>query len=1512
LDAMQVSLKEIYEDPQMQLILDNIFSRTSGLDQTVRFDILMNLQSGQLNPMATNAMFDLIGDNTQAAKILNLIVDVQGLDSANQFLLENLMLSNEATRKKYIIEFAVESGADATELLDLLGFGPQRESDLQNVLDKAIGQLEWAESRGFSGEDLRNYRRAVYDAEAALRSFREERGRAIADMAMRKMDRDPALKADAARWEAQSAAWQSAKEAGRSELGPQDISTGIDAGIKSLEQFITLSAQAQQKYDLVVESIESKGIRVKVDSKSVAKTDKELNKITEVLNEFDELPEEMQKTVNVDTLQAAANMEAFNLDWSNVGSFEDLQKQISVLDGFSSPMQAFGMSWAQYNSLPNIYKQIVLQYVVATAEVKGFYSGQRSMTSGGNLSAADRTDEFSQRTPNPVVDTPYVPPKPSTGGGRTTTPPPGGSGGSGSGGGEKKKTGADLVKEMIEELKLQLKFLGDYKKKNGEVVSGFAQALRSAGAPEQLIADIISKGEEGIKIAKELLKDKAKKLKEVTNLMLKVTRLTFVEAQRAEAANLAAQTSAQMALANAGINPSVVADMDPEQARAVAAGYTAYQQAQKRADAAKDKSKAKQKEANRALAAARQEWEMVTKAIKENTAAQEKNAIVQALLEAQQERINAQNQVSASLSLAGRKFTAEQIGSAMEVEGAANQIVAYEDKIKSLREEMKKLNEKGRKDWSKEEKKRYSQLQKQLQSVTKDYRQLLNTLRNISKEQGATAIANTTVGFAAQASAARRQRNAQNILMGQGYTYDQASSLAGDEESAKAIVEAQNKVGRGEKRVNDLLKERSKYKVGSEKYKELSAKIREARAELKEAKNAQDNLNKSIADVTREQVLLDWQSLQQELNKEIVKQANNQKFIAMGVKDQLVLNRLNNMTLEQQNHFLSLSKQEQEAFLKLISDSIPLSEKLAQAFEKIASAQRLQSLLNEEAANKYMGKTTEEYDDQLKLLGRSIRAQQDLLKIQQRRIEVIEEENEDLNRGLELLSRQEEKINEAFDNRLEALDNVEKANARIAKQQQNQLNLSQALASGDIYAATQAAQQIKQDNATAAIENTREALEKAREEQLKNLVVEVNGQLLTREQIEKRIIANNDIIYQIQEDQIEPIEKVIQSLEDQSDAVNRLKEQWQDYYDTLEKNAVDPITGLKYKDLNRLKDFYDAIFNAQEVKDAGKALQDAIAATGIGIDQATFFSKFGINTTPVVGAVPTQPGGATTQDVGAAKEAAIQALPEVQKVLDVAKNIKKAIGETPSKIIDFAKSLTDNAQPVIDTTRGKVGGIIKKFKEMRATVLEDLIPNALTPFKEFLEGGLLSAANSVVDAFKNMNSQITRAIENVAKLATSLSNLERNIVINITVNTTYTSSGTSEGGNTSKPKKFMGGLIKMATGGMIPGGIPRDSVPILASPGEFVVRNAMVDKYGPSMLSAINQGSFEPSFRTPSMVTYTKINRSMEADNSRTMYNNNYSINVTANTNANADEIASATVMKIRQMNSMQIRGARG
>jgi hypothetical protein len=231
----------------------------------------------------------------------------------------------------------------------------------------------------------------------------------------------------------------------------------------------------------------------------------------------------------------------------------------------------------------------------------------------------------------------------------------------------------------------------------------------------------------------------------------------------------------------------------------------------------------------------------------------------------------------------------------------------------------------------------------------------------------------------------------------------------------------------------------------------------------------------------------------------------------------------------------------------------------------------------------------------------------------------------------------------------------------------------------------------------------------------------------------------------------------------------------------------------------------------------------------------------------------------------------------------------------------------------MDKTKTKTGAILSKFKDLGKFLVEELIPNSLNPFKEFLEKDLLTAANNILTAFMNINGQIVGAVTNVGNLASSLNNIQKDIVINIVVNTVYTSSGSPTPPPTStpgpkptppRPKKF--------TGGVIPGGIPRDSVPILASPGEFVVRNAMVDKYGIPMLNDINQGSYEPSFRTPSGVEYTQINKPAQISNSPTMYNNNYSISVTAKTNANADEIASATVMKIRQMNSMQIRGARG
>ena len=52
--------------------------------------------------------------------------------------------------------------------------------------------------------------------------------------------------------------------------------------------------------------------------------------------------------------------------------------------------------------------------------------------------------------------------------------------------------------------------------------------------------------------------------------------------------------------------------------------------------------------------------------------------------------------------------------------------------------------------------------------------------------------------------------------------------------------------------------------------------------------------------------------------------------------------------------------------------------------------------------------------------------------------------------------------------------------------------------------------------------------------------------------------------------------------------------------------------------------------------------------------------------------------------------------------------------------------------------------------------------------------------------------------------------------------------------------------IKRAGGGMIPGAGDRDTVPILATPGEHVTRKAIVQKFGPTVFADINDGRLDP------------------------------------------------------------------
>jgi hypothetical protein len=131
-----------------------------------------------------------------------------------------------------------------------------------------------------------------------------------------------------------------------------------------------------------------------------------------------------------------------------------------------------------------------------------------------------------------------------------------------------------------------------------------------------------------------------------------------------------------------------------------------------------------------------------------------------------------------------------------------------------------------------------------------------------------------------------------------------------------------------------------------------------------------------------------------------------------------------------------------------------------------------------------------------------------------RQNEMDQRQTEIRNRGLEDLAKKEDAINAAYDARITALDGVQRANDRVAQQQQDRVNLATALTSGDIAGAATAAAAMTQNFATGQLEDTRTALEAQQQREIDALSTSINGKMMTRAQIEAEIDVINERIYQ--------------------------------------------------------------------------------------------------------------------------------------------------------------------------------------------------------------------------------------------------------------------------------------------------------------------------------------------------------------------------------------------------------------
>ena len=178
-----------------------------------------------------------------------------------------------------------------------------------------------------------------------------------------------------------------------------------------------------------------------------------------------------------------------------------------------------------------------------------------------------------------------------------------------------------------------------------------------------------------------------------------------------------------------------------------------------------------------------------------------------------------------------------------------------------------------------------------------------------------------------------------------------------------------------------------------------------------------------------------------------------------------------------------------------------------------------------------------------------------VIKEAQNEIAAIQYLVDDKEAALKGIEDQEQKINDKYDERIKALDEVEKANASISNQQKGQLTLAEALTSGDIAAAARAAQDMRAQAAADAVTKQKDAIEKSREYELSR--VTQGGK--TRLQLEKEIKDLQDKIFKIEEEKLEPAQEFIRLRQIQLDkdiegltVLGKTKDAWEAI-----KNQVD-------------------------------------------------------------------------------------------------------------------------------------------------------------------------------------------------------------------------------------------------------------------------------------------------------------------------------------------------------------------
>ena len=156
-----------------------------------------------------------------------------------------------------------------------------------------------------------------------------------------------------------------------------------------------------------------------------------------------------------------------------------------------------------------------------------------------------------------------------------------------------------------------------------------------------------------------------------------------------------------------------------------------------------------------------------------------------------------------------------------------------------------------------------------------------------------------------------------------------------------------------------------------------------------------------------------------------------------------------------------------------------------------------------------------------------------------RAIQTIQDENSSLSNDLTVISKAAEEVNKKYDDQAEALQKVSDINEDILNQQKRQIDLADAITSGDISAAATAVQEIRAANAARFADAQSKALEQARENELGALTGPKSG--LNQEQINAKMYENSKKIYEM-ETNPERL-AIVKNIRDNQDAIYKIEKE---------------------------------------------------------------------------------------------------------------------------------------------------------------------------------------------------------------------------------------------------------------------------------------------------------------------------------------------------------------------------------